>query len=74
MDQRDINDMLQRHRRQWWRPWLCRCGLHHPRPPRRLAKEEQIKLDTRARMEVVMKQLREQADQGRHYSSTYGGT
>jgi hypothetical protein len=73
VDYRDIDDMLRRHRRQRLRPWLCRCGLRHACPPRRLAKEEQIKLDTRARMEVVMKQLREQADQGRPHSSTYGG-
>ncbi|GAA1803332.1 hypothetical protein GCM10009835_22790 [Planosporangium flavigriseum] len=63
MDQRDISDMLRRHRRQKWRPWRCRCGFRHPCPPRLLAQEKQVKLDTRARMEVVMEQLRRQAGQ-----------
>ncbi|MGC9668127.1 hypothetical protein ACNTMW_16420 [Planosporangium sp. 12N6] len=36
--------------------------IRHPCPPSQLAREEQVKLDTRARMEIVMEQLRRQAD------------
>jgi hypothetical protein len=66
MDQCDIEDMLHRHRRQRWRPWRCLCGFGHPCPPRRLATEERLKLQTRARMAVVMEQLRRQADRERN--------
>jgi hypothetical protein len=30
MDPTDVDGLLRRHRRRWWRPRRCRCGLPHP--------------------------------------------
>jgi len=47
VDERDVEDLLTRHRRRRWRRWLCRCGLRHPCGARRVALDERRRLDTR---------------------------
>jgi len=44
----EIGPMLHRHRRRWYWPWLCRCGLAFPCGARQVAVDERLRLATRA--------------------------
>ncbi len=48
MDPGEIEPMLHRHRRRWWWPRACRCGLRYPCGARGLALTERGRLLARA--------------------------
>ena len=51
MEPDECDDLLRRHRRRPWWPWLCRCGLVYPCGPRQTALDEQLRVVGREAVE-----------------------
>lgn len=61
MDQRDIDDMLLRHRRRRRRPWRCGCGRWWwSCTPRREAERQRVHVQCRNRLDDVIARMRTQ--------------
>jgi hypothetical protein len=48
VDPREIGPVLYRHRRRWWWPRTCRCGLRHQCGARQVALTERGRILARA--------------------------